>query len=283
MINLSIIKKKYILCLLTGIFIFRILYNILDINISYSLIISFLGAGILYILIKGSKIKEGGNWSGGYNRGGWGNRVYNRWGSGDRWGRWGGWRMRGMVFPVPEPIKIPPPVNEYTEDEQKVYNILNNAINPTLQNFDNNFKRLHELARYETEDEFSEFLRDTIRPQLKNIQSMYETVNTSLIKRASDTRLQDNEQGVKIPFYNKETWDDQHRQERDIKSKINTFHSQIKGFIQKIKHQKQEEESRYIHVKPIPPVQLQDEYTYIPPSSSYLSNYSNNKYINQYV
>ena len=103
------------------------------------------------------------------------------------------------------------------------------------------------------------------------------------MKRSSDTRYQKNVQGGKMLFYNKDTWNDQQRQSQNIQSKINTFNSQIKGFIQRIKQQKQEESIRTINVKPTPPLPPQDEYTYIPPSSSYLSNYSNNKYINQFI
>jgi hypothetical protein len=125
-------------------------------------------------------------------------------------------------------------------------------------------------------------MRDNIRPKLEIIKSSYDMMNASLLKRSSDTRTQDDGLGGKILFYDTNIWNNQQRQIQDIQSKINTYYSQIKGFIQRIKQQKQEEEiARTSRSKPPPPMPPQDEFTFIPPSSSYLSNYSNNKYINQ--
>lgn len=264
-------KKVSLISLLYGLFTFRILYVIFKLSISMSLTISFIVGILLYIIIW-SFSKEGMRMRS-RNRHNMFNRNFlNRRNN-----------ARPTHIPKPKPKPIPPPVNEYKDDETNIYNILNNSINPSLTHFNNDFKRLDDFASYETEDKFNEFLRDKIRPQLKNIKEMYDTVTKSLMKRSSDTRLQKNEQGIKIHFYNKDTWDDQQRQEQGIKSKINTFYSQIKGFIQRIKQQKQEESTRTIHAKPTPPLPPHDEYTYIPPSSSYLSSYSNNKYINQYI
>jgi hypothetical protein len=178
----------------------------------------------------------------------------------------------------PVPINV---INEYKADENTLSNILNN-LELTINSFNNDFKRLDELSSYDTEDEFNEFLRDKIQPQLKIINSLYDNVNNNLIKRSSDTRTQNDGNGGRTPFYDKKVWDDQQRKSQEIKTKINTFNSQITGFIQRIKQQKQEESVRTFHVKPIPPLPPSDD-IYIPPSSSYISNYKNNKYINQYV
>ena len=266
-------KKVSFISLLYGLFTFRILYVIFKMSISMSLTISFM-VSILFIIIW-SFSKEGMNSR--RNR----HNIFNRRNNLNR--RNLNRHNNARPVPIPQPKPIPPPVNEYKDDETNIYKILNNSINPSLIHFNNDFKRLDDLAMYETEDEFNELLRDKIRPQLKNIKGLYDTVTTSLMKRYSDTRYQKNEQGIKIRFYNKDTWNDQQRQLQGIKSKINTFYSQIKGFIQRIKQQKQEESTRTIHIKSTPPLPLKDEYTYIPPSSSYLSSYSNNKYINQYI
>ena len=284
--QMSMWKKITIISLLYSLFTFRILYVIFKLSISMSLTISFL-VGILYIIIIWSFSKEGmrshNNW---YNRN---NRYFfNRRSNFNRHSNFNrrsnlNRHSNAQPIPIPQPKVIPPPVNEYKDDEIYIYNILNNSINPSLTNFNNDFKRLDDLTSYETEDRFNIYLRHRIQPELKNIKGLYDTVKTSLMKRASDTRTQNNEQGVQILFYNKDTWEDQQRQAQNIKSKINTFHSQIKGFIQRIKQQNQEESTRTIHIKPTPPLPPQDEYTYIPPSSSYLSSYSNSKYTNQYI
>ena len=186
------------------------------------------------------------------------------------------------IIPIPI-IKITIiPVDEYKEDEQNIFNILNNYINPTLERFNNDFKRLDDLASSDTEDNFNEFLRDNIRPQLERIKSSFDMMHASLNKRSSDTRMQDDGNGGGIPLYNTQIFNNQRRQVQDIQSKINTYYSQINGFIQRIKQQNQAENvARTVRAKPPPPMPPQDEFTYIPPSSSFLSNYSNNKYINQ--
>lgn len=276
-------KNVLFISLLYGLFTFRILSVILKTSISMALIISFLvGIIIIWSLSKENMTLEGmKKRNTRKNSNNILNRIFNRRNKNrnilNR-------RNNSRPFHVPITHKpIPPPVNKYSGNETHIYKILNNSINPSLTKLNNDFKRLDNLASYETEDEFNEFLRDKIQPQLKNIKGLYDTVKNSLMKRSSDTRYQKNAQGGKMLFYNKNTWDDQHRQSQNIKSKINTFNSQIKGFIQRINQQKQEESIRTIHVKPTPPLPPQDEYAYIPPSSSYLSNYSNNKYINQYI
>lgn len=275
--QMSEYKKVLFISLLYGLFTFRILSVILKTSISMALIISFLVGIIIWSLSKENMSLEGMKKRNTRNNK---NRIFNRRNINRILNR------RNNSRPVHVPIThkpIPLPVNEYSNNEKHIYNILNNSINPSLTKFNNDFKRLDKLASYETEDEFNEFLRDKIQPQLKNIKGLYDTVINSLMKRSSDTRYQKNVQGGKMLFYNKDTWNDQQRQSQNIKSKINTFNSQIKGFIQRINQQKQEESIRTIHIKPTPPLPPQDEYAYIPPSSSYLSNYSNNKYINQYI
>lgn len=278
--QMSEYKKVLFISLLYGLFTFRILSVILKTSISMALIISFLVGIIIWSLSKENMTLEGMKKRNTRKNRNNKNRIFNR----NNINRILNRRNNSRPFHVPITHKpIPLPVNEYSNNEKHIYNILNNSINPSLTKFNNDFKRLDKLASYETEDEFNEFLRDKIQPQLKNIKGLYDTVINSLMKRSSDTRYQKNVQGGKMLFYNKDTWNDQQRQSQNIKSKINTFNSQIKGFIQRINQQKQEESIRTIHIKPTPPLPPQDEYAYIPPSSSYLSNYSNNKYINQYI
>jgi len=291
--QMSKCKNVLLISLLYGLFTFRILYVIFKTSISVALILSFLVGIIIWLfskegmtlegLNKGKKMKSPRKNSKNNNQ----KIVLNRHNNNNNNNRNIMLNRRNNSrpprVPITAPKKIPLPVNEYSDNEKHIYKILNNSINPSLTKFNNDFKRLDDLANYETEDEFNEFLRDKIQPQLKNIKSLYDIVKNSLMKRSSDTRYQKNVQGGKMLFYNKDTWNIQQRQSQNIQSKINTFNSQIKGFIQRIKQQKQEESIRTINVKPTPPLPPQDEYTYIPPSSSYLSNYSNNKYINQFI
>ena len=283
--QMSKCKNILFISLLYGLFTFRILYVILKTSISVALILSFLVGIIIWLFSKESMtlegLKKGKKMK--HIRKNRNNNILNRHNNNRNIMLNRHNNSRPFQFPITPHKPIPLPVNEYSDNEKHIYKILNNSINPSLTKFNNDFKRLDNLANYETEDEFNEFLRDKIQPQLKNIKGLYDTVKNSLMKRSSDTRYQKNVQGGKILFYNKDTWDDQQRQSQNIQSKINTFNSQIKGFIQRIKQQKQEESIQTINVKPTPPLPLQDEYTYIPPSSSYLSNYSNNKYINQYI
>ncbi len=283
--QMSKCKSILFISLLYGLFTFRILYVILKTSISVALILSFLVGIIIWLFSKESMtlegLKKGKKMK--HIRKNRNNNILNRHNNNRNIMLNRHNNSRPFQFPITPHKPIPLPVNEYSDNEKHIYKILNNSINPSLTKFNNDFKRLDNLANYETEDEFNEFLRDKIQPQLKNIKGLYDTVKNSLMKRSSDTRYQKNVQGGKILFYNKDTWDDQQRQSQNIQSKINTFNSQIKGFIQRIKQQKQEESIQTINVKPTPPLPLKDEYTYIPPSSSYLSNYSNNKYINQYI
>ena len=283
--QMSKCKNILFISLLYGLFTFRILYVILKTSISVALILSFLVGIIIWLFSKESMtlegLKKGKKMK--HIRKNRNNNILNRHNNNRNIMLNRHNNSRPFQFPITPHKPIPLPVNEYSDNEKHIYKILNNSINPSLTKFNNDFKRLDNLANYETEDEFNEFLRDKIQPQLKNIKGLYDTVKNSLMKRSSDTRYQKNVQGGKMLFYNKDTWNDQQRQSQNIQSKLKTFNSQIKGFIQRIKQQKQEESIQTINVKPTPPLPLKDEYTYIPPSSSYLSNYSNNKYINQYI
>ena len=322
--NLSIWQKTSLLCILYGLFTFRILNHIFNINIHLTILISLFVGGLSYFFIWELFSKEGYGRFGGapphrlqhYNnindvfRRAFGNNqsnffqrrnysfrhAFDNIGPSQQPQSIPSLNNNSSVFfqqslnrelsiqpqPEPQPIYIPPPVDEYTSDEDTINNILNNSISPTLNNFNNDFKMLINLASSETENEFNELLRDKIEPQLKNIKSMYDNVNTSLLKRSSDTRVQnDGSNGIKL-FYNKDLWNEQQNKSQDIKSKLDTFDSQIKGFMQKINQQSLEESSKTIHKPPTPPTPPPD-YIYIPPSSSYLSNYASNKYINQYI